>query len=125
MDKTKFFLFIAFAISILLASRVLGSTESRYELLADPQERNFTFGINLALNASIAGSSYQQQVDTLIGLEIARDWWNSLPASSRTTRWGEVVRINLHVETWSEYNQGFTAAAYTQMCNKCATLMAI
>lgn len=63
----------------------------------------YVFGVNLGLNATEAGRHAQSQVDSLRGYEIARDWWNGLPSSARTTTWGDVVDVELHVATYSKY----------------------
>lgn len=76
-------------------------------------QRTYVFGINLALNASEAGSFAWAQQESLVGFTVWVDWWNALPASLRTTRWGEVVDVQLHVETWSDYGLGFTPEAQT------------
>lgn len=65
--------------------------------------RNVTFGINLAGNSPLA--SWYQYTDhqALIGYEVWRDWWNALPVDARTTAWGEVITVNLHIESYSDY----------------------
>lgn len=63
----------------------------------------YTFGVNLGLNSSQYG---QLQRESLQGYEIWRDAWNALPPQARTTRWGDVVSVELHIETFSSY--GYT-----------------
>jgi gamma-aminobutyric acid type B receptor len=84
--------------------------------------KTHVFGTVLALDPNLAGGYYSSQQETLIGYEIWLDWWNSLPVDARTTRWGEVVDVDLYVNPFSNYAGGGTPTertglfdAYTQM----------
>lgn len=68
-------------------------------------EKTYVIGVNLATNiTSEQAVQYSiDQFDSMRGYEITRDWWNSLPKSLRTTKWDEVVSIELHVTGYSEY----------------------
>lgn len=71
-------------------------------------ERTYVFGVNLALDPTNEQSSQYlgEQLGSLMGYEIWRDWWNALPAAQRTTKWGEVIRVELHVTRFSDYQYG-------------------
>jgi gamma-aminobutyric acid type B receptor len=68
------------------------------------ENKTYVFGINLALDPVLSGWNYEENLGTLQGLEIWRDWWNGLPASQRTTAWGDTFTVELHVETFSDYS---------------------
>lgn len=62
-------------------------------------EDTLTFGISLALHPP-AGQPFKSfQTDCLAGLEIWRDWWNALPASNRTRRYGPPFKVELAVSS--------------------------
>lgn len=67
-------------------------------------ETTVVFGINLALDSPPSQSFAGTQLQVLYGLEIWRDWWNALPASNRTTNWGDSIKVQLHVERFSNYS---------------------
>lgn len=71
------------------------------------------FGVNLALHST--NFYLKDQVEANIGLEVWRDWWNALPESHRTTKWGEVIDVELHIETWSEYGD-WTSEGLASLC---------
>ena len=79
------------------------------------RDRSYTFGINLALDPIEAGSYYSSQAESLIGLQVWRDWWNALPVDQRTSKSGEVISVELHVETWSGYSPGFTSGTLASL----------
>lgn len=66
--------------------------------------RTYVFGVNLGLNASESGAYYPAQVQTLQGYTLWRDWWNDLPEVLRTTQWGDVISVELHVEQFSDFS---------------------
>ena len=66
-------------------------------------DRTVTFGINLALHSGASDYFYTVQPDVLNGLLLWKDWWNALPASNRTTKWGETLTVDLFVDTFSNY----------------------
>jgi hypothetical protein len=74
----------------------------------------YTFHVNLALNATEAGSAYApQQLESLRGYEIWRDWWNAQPADARTTKYGDTFLVELVISNYSSY--GYTGAQYQGM----------
>lgn len=75
---------------------------------ASSSETTYVFGTNLALDAGSAQSFSNTQLQTLQGLEIWQDWWNALPAANRTTKWGEVFNVQLHVERFSNYTADYS-----------------
>jgi len=105
----------ACALLVVLANASALSTLAPANI-AVPHERTVTFGINLALNQSLAQYYYANQLDTLIGLQTWMIWWNALPVESRTTPYGDVIRVALRVETWSEYTTCFTPYAENALC---------
>lgn len=75
----------------------------------------FTFGINIVPDSPLAGWYKYTDQQALVGLGIWKDWWNSLPVSSRTTKWGQVIEVDLHVESYADYTG--TNASLTGLFN--------
>lgn len=73
-----------------------------------PVNRTYVFGINLALNATSAESMQYlaDQHSALMGYQTWQDWWNNLPVAQRTTKWGEIVSVELYVTQFSNYEYG-------------------
>ena len=67
------------------------------------EERTIIFGISLGLNATESGDFGGAQQDTLEGLMVWKDWFNSLNASARTTSWGMTFKVDLHVAEDSKF----------------------
>jgi hypothetical protein len=88
----------------------------------DANVREVVFGINLALNATLAGGYAGSQYEAFIGFQIWVNWWNSLPASARTSRWGQVIQIRLHIETYSDYAGGGTPTEKAGLFNVYANM---
>lgn len=104
---------MSWLLNVLVVLSVLGVA------LAQPVERTFTFGINLALDYDTLGADVQHQA--LIGYTLWQDWWNAKSPQLRTTKGGEVFKVGLHVETFSGYgthnssNPGMLFDTYASM----------
>lgn len=90
-------LFVCFALSVCQAAAFI--TTATDEII-------YVFGVNLGLNASLSGSYYPSQIQSLQGYILWRDWWNALPSEARMTKWGVPFRVELHVEEYSDFNYG-------------------
>lgn len=69
----------------------------------------FTFGINIVPDSPLAGWYRDTDQQALIGYKVWKDWWNSLPVASRTTKWGQVVDVELHIESYADYTGSNTS----------------
>lgn len=87
------------ALVVLLALNIAVCARSAELDATAVAEDTLTFGISLALHPP-AGQPFQDiQTDCLAGLEIWRDWWNALPASNRTRRYGSPFKVELAVSS--------------------------
>lgn len=71
--------------------------------LVEGEERTFTFGISLALDAPPGQYFAGVQVETLHGITIWKEWWNSLSVAERTMKNGDSFKVELHIERFSNY----------------------